>query len=228
MMVMKNKINQNNYQTVIPVTYYFSVIITTYNRENLILRALNSLIAQTESDWEAIIVDDESTDKTYDKIVPYIKAYSKIRYIRQSHMGEAAAKNRGMRSATGRFITFLDSDDEFDLRHLELRKAVLIENTSVKFLYGGVKIIGNHFVPDRFDYSKTIDLNDCIIGGTFFIERNIAISLNGFSDILIGTDADFLERAQNAGVKMMEITHPTYVYHHDTEDSITNKIYPGL
>jgi len=227
-MVMKNKINQNNYQIVKSATYYFSVIITTYNRANLILRALNSLIAQMESDWEAIIVDDESTDKTYEKLAPYVKAYSKIRYIKQSHRGEAAAKNTGMRSSTGRFITFLDSDDEFDPFHLESRKAFLMQNTSVKFLYGGVKIIGNHFVPDRFDYSKTIDLNDCIIGGTFFIERNIAISLNGFSDILIGTDADFFERARNAGVKMMEITRPTYVYHHDTEDSITNKIYPGL
>lgn len=206
---------------------FFSVIIATYNRSGLITRALNSMISQTEKDWEVIIVDDGSNDDTYSVILPYLELYSEISYIKQAHSGEAASKNKGIWSATGRFVTFLDSDDEFSIMHLESRKAVLIQNPSVKFLYGGVIIFGNKYVPDRFNYKKKVNLDNCVIGGTFFIDRNIAISLNGFRDILVGADADLFDRAKKAGTAMMEVSQPTYFYHHETEDSITNKLVSG-
>ncbi len=224
---MKNFIKHNKSQAAKTVPHFFSVIVATYNRANLISRALNSLISQTETDWEAIIVDDGSTDDTYYQILPYLKAYPHIKYKKQLHKGEAFAKNTGLCSANGRFITFLDSDDELNPLHLESRKIILMQNPSVKFLYGGAKIIGNQFVPDRFNNQKYINLIDCVIGGTFFIDRKIMISLNGFRDILIGTDADLYDRALKAGIPMMEINHPTYIYHHDTEDSITNKLLFG-
>ena len=80
---------------------FFSVIISTFNREILLMRALNSLISQTEEDWEAIVVDDESTDQTHTQILQLLKAYPKIKYIKRSHGGEALAKNTGISSATG-------------------------------------------------------------------------------------------------------------------------------
>jgi len=204
---------------------FFTVVITTYNRAGLIIRAIQSLLAQTEKDWQAVIVDDESTDNTYSKILPFLKLDSKLYYIKHSHRGEALSKNAGIKAATGKFITFLDSDDEFDPIHLESRKTILEQNPLVKFLYGGVKIIGNQFVPDRYDYEKKINLNDCVIGGAFFIERDTMISLNGLKDILIGTDADLFDRVKIARIKMMEAFLPTYIYHHETEDSITNKLF---
>jgi hypothetical protein len=100
-----------------------------------------------------------------------------------------------------------------------------MQNHLVRFLYGGADIRGNQFVPDRFDDEKSIDLNDCVIGGTFFIERNLLISLNGFRDIQLGTDADLFERATKAGIDMKKTTLQTYIYHHDNEDSITNQLY---
>ena len=57
---------------------FFSVIITTYNRANLLIKALDSLICQTENDWEAIIVDDESKDNTYLKVLPYLQSNRSI------------------------------------------------------------------------------------------------------------------------------------------------------
>jgi len=51
---------------------FFSVIIITYNRAYLLTRALDSLVSQTEKDWEAVIVDDGSTDETYSRILPYL------------------------------------------------------------------------------------------------------------------------------------------------------------
>jgi len=203
---------------------FFSVIITTYNRAKLIIRALDSLLAQTETDWEALIVDDGSTDDTFDKILPFIELYPQIRYHKQTHRGVALTKNTGIELATGKFITFLDSDDEYEPVHLLSRKILLLQNSGVQFLQGGIKIIGNQFVPDRFDYDKKINLHQCIIGGTFFIERNTALSLDGFKKILVGADADLYDRAVNAGVIIMETKAETYIYHHETEDSITNNM----
>ena len=203
---------------------FFSVIVTTYNRAPLIKRALDSVISQTETDWEAIVVDDGSTDNTFLHLLPVLRLHKNISYFKQAHAGEATAKNTGLRSADGRFITFLDSDDEYDKFHLESRKSVLMGNPSLKFLYGGAKIIGNQFVPDRFDINKKINLKDCVIGGTFFIERDLFFSLNGFRNIPLGTDADLFDRVIRTGALMMEVSVSTYIYHHETEDSITNKL----
>lgn len=203
---------------------YFSVIITVYNRAGLLKRALDSLVSQTESDWEAIIVDDDSTDDIYSLIKPYFKKYPGIRYIKKEHGGEPLSKNAGIFSSHGKFITFLDSDDEYDPKHLETRKTILEKDPSIRFLHGGLTILGNQFVPDRFDKDKLINLNECIIGGTFFVDRDTMISLGGFKDISLGADADLHERALKRGIHVEETRYPTYIYHHETEDSITNML----
>ena len=203
---------------------YFSIIVSTYNRAYIITRALDSLLSQTEKDWEAIIIDDESSDNTYVQILPYLTAHNKIRYIRKTHSGEAMSKNAGINSATGKYISFLDSDDEYDPLHLQSRKSILMQDPSVKFLYGGARIIGHQYVPDRFDYSKKIDLKDCVIGGTFFIERNLLLNLKGFRNISLGTDAELFDRAAKSGALMKETGIATYIYHRENEDSITNML----
>ena len=203
---------------------FFSIVIATYNRANLVKRALKSLISQTETDWEAIIINDGSTDNTYEQILPYIKDYAKIRYVRKVHSGVVQSKNKGINLSNGKYISFLDSDDEYSSNHLKTRKQILLDNPTVKFLYGGVEIIGNQYVPDRFDYSKKIHLSKCVIGGTFFIERQSLISLNGFSEVPIGTDAVLFERAKDAKIKMMETNLPSYIYNRTSKDSITNRM----
>jgi len=219
---MGYKISANQNESSQP---FFSIIITTYNRSAILKNAIDSLISQTELDWEAIIVDDESTDDTHLKIVPYIEKFAKIKYIRKKHSGEAMSKNEGFFSSVGKFVSFLDSDDEYHPEHLESRKNILLDDPSIKFLYGGVKIIGNQYVPDRFNLKKMIHLRDCVIGGTFFIERNTMFQLNGFKKIMLGTDADLYDRAVHSGIMMKETKLETYIYHRETEDSITHKFY---
>jgi glycosyltransferase involved in cell wall biosynthesis len=203
---------------------FFSVIITTYNRAHILNRALDSLIAQTEHDWEAIIVDDESTDNTYFKILPYLSSNPQIRYLRKVHSGEPLSKNAGIKSSAGKFITFLDSDDEYYPVHLQARKAILIQNPAIRFLHGGARIIGNQYVPDRFDWKKRVNLSECVIGGTFIIEKSVLFQLNGFRQIMLGTDADLYDRIVDAGIPVNETKIPTYIYHHENEDSITNML----
>jgi hypothetical protein len=119
---------------------------------------------------------------------------------------------------------FLDSDDEYAPFHLESRKRILIQHPEVKFLHGGVRIIGDQYVPDRFDPSKTIDLRDCTIGGSFFIDRETLLLLDGFRDILLGTDACLFDRAMEAQIHMMETREQTYIYRREAQDSITKQM----
>lgn len=205
-----------------PTDPYFSVIIPTYNRKEVLTRALDSLILQTEKDWEGIVVDDGSDDDTFSHIQSYLKNDCRIRYIRQENSGAALAKNKGIESASGAFLTFLDSDDEFLSTHLESRKNILADNPQVKFLYGGINIVGNQFVPDRFDTDTQIHLDNCVIGGTFFIERQLLLSLKGFKNIVIGEDAELFDRINSTDIVKLKTKNPTYVYRHDREDSITN------
>jgi len=85
-----------------------SVVIPTYNREKLVSNAINSVLQQTRSVDEIIVVDDGSVDETKDVLSVYS---DKIVYIYQNNAGIAAARNTGIRAATGDWIAFLDSDD---------------------------------------------------------------------------------------------------------------------
>jgi hypothetical protein len=125
--------------------------------------------------------------------------------------------------------SFISPSEPFESPgHLENRKSILMQNPLVKFLYGGVKIIGNQFVPYRLNYGEKISLNNCVIGGSFFIDRNLFISLNGFNKIYLGTDADLFDRIKKMEVTVMETSLPTYIYHHEIQDSITNKLYSDI
>lgn len=203
---------------------FFSVTLTTYNRAKLLQRALDSLMAQTETNWEAIIIDDGSTDDTRSLIDTYLHNGRLVRYIYQKNAGYAMAKNTGIFHSKGKFITFLDSDDEYLPHHLESRKAILMRYPETDFLYGGVEVIGNQFVPDRFNYNKMIPLSECVIGGTFFIRRQIAVTLNGFSNTPMGSDADFFERIKKMNAIMRETDIGSYLYHRENENSLTHNL----
>lgn len=203
---------------------FFSVIITAYNRSALLVRALDSLMSQTENDWEAIIIDDGSTDDTSIRVAPFLKSGKAINYIRQQSQGATGAKNSGIQLSKGKYITFLDSDDQYLPSHLESRKKILLPHPEVEFLYGGLKVIGSEYVPDRFDYGKMVHLDDCSVGGTFFIKRQVVFLLNGFADIPLGSDADFFDRINEAGIASMKAEDPTYIYHRENANSITNNL----
>jgi GT2 family glycosyltransferase len=85
-----------------------SVIIPTYNRGWIIREAIDSVMVQDYRDFELIVVDDGSTDNTPDILDSF---RDEIRVLRQENQGVSAARNRGLATASGRFIAFLDSDD---------------------------------------------------------------------------------------------------------------------
>ena len=88
---------------------FFTVIIPLYNKENFIENTLNSVLNQNFNDFEVIIVNDGSTDKSEKKIQQFNDV--RIKYIRQENQGVSVARNLGISMATSNFITFIDADD---------------------------------------------------------------------------------------------------------------------
>lgn len=98
---------------------YFSIIIPAYNAEKTLNRCINSILAQTFSDYEIIIVNDGSTDNTKSIIDNYSGSNTKIIAIHKSNGGVSSARNEGIRHAQGEYIVFVDSDDEVTESYLE-------------------------------------------------------------------------------------------------------------
>jgi len=109
-----------------------SVIIPVYNRTEYICEAIDSVLAQSYQDYEIIVVDDGSTTDFRKVLEPYI---GKIKYIYQENKGLAAARNYGIKNSKGKYLAFLDDDDLFEPRKLEIQVAILENNPEVGFVY---------------------------------------------------------------------------------------------
>ena len=165
-----------------------SVIIPTYNRANLIKRAITSVARQTFKDLEIIVIDDGSEDDT-DKIVQNI-ADSRISYKKIDHSGVSRARNEGIELSRGRWIAFIDSDDEWldtkiekQLKYLENHPQYPACHTDEIWIKDGVRInqgkkhkkyAGNFFSPS---------LKMCLISpSSVIIQRDIFTEIGGFDE----------------------------------------------
>jgi glycosyltransferase involved in cell wall biosynthesis len=206
---------------------FFSIIIPTFNRARLISRAIESVLSQDFDDWEMIVVDDGSADTTGDVVRAFSDIDPRISYHYSENQGAAAARNLGCSFASGKYFTFLDSDDEYLPKHLSLRAELISSEPAIELLHGNVEVIGDPFVADLFDPSKLIPIFDCIIGGTFFIRRDLFKRLGGFTDMLYGDDNDFFARATELGALIRKVEPATYRYYRTETDSITSLVARG-
>jgi glycosyltransferase involved in cell wall biosynthesis len=104
---------------------HVSIIIPARNSEQTLAATLDSLIAQTDPAWEALVVDDGSTDRTADIIGTYSNRDPRFKVLVGPATGVSAARNVGLAQASGRRVLFLDSDDWIDARFLEQMNAAL-------------------------------------------------------------------------------------------------------
>jgi glycosyltransferase involved in cell wall biosynthesis len=154
-----------------------SVIIPVFNRQDVLRRAVSSVLAQTFQDYELIVVDDGSTERVLDALS---EARDKIN-LRLIHHGRnrgaAAARNTGARAATGRYLAFLDSDDTWRSEKLE-RQIAFMGARKRRMSCTGFALVGEHGVFDRLP-PKVSDLDEilwgCRIspGTTLMVERTL-------------------------------------------------------
>jgi hypothetical protein len=128
-----------------------SVIVPAYNVEKTLAETLDSLLGQTMTDWEAIVVDDESDDGTAQIAARYAEQDGRFRYIRRENGGASAARNTGIEAARGRWLAFLDGDDWWDRELLSHLTALVRDKPDDHLAYCAyirVTPEGDHTPPD--------------------------------------------------------------------------------
>jgi len=206
-----------------------SVILTVYNRKDKLKRAVNSVLKQSCKNWELIIVDDGSTDGIENILFPILKKHTNLKYLRHSNHGTALSLNEGIEISEGKYLTFLDSDDEYKKEHLKIRLDFLNANKNADLLHSKCTFIGKEedmYVPDARNTKKLIHLSKCIIGATFFGKKEVFEKLNGFKNIY-SYDFDFYNRVKKK-FNIVELNAPTYIYYRDSKDSVLTKLKKKL
>jgi len=118
--------------------------ITTYNRAALVVDAVESVLAQTYPDYELVVVDNGSTDRTHAALEPY---RDRLRYHRQENLGRAGARNTALRLARGRYVAFLDSDDLWLPDKLARQVEALDSSPGAGLVHGQVELIAEDGSP---------------------------------------------------------------------------------
>jgi glycosyltransferase involved in cell wall biosynthesis len=193
-----------------------SVVITTYNRSDLLLkRSLPSVLAQTFKNLECIIVDDGSADDTEAVVREVMKKDNRVRYVKKDNGGQASARNVGIREARGNYVAFTDDDDSFDPRYIETAVVAFTQlPEAISYLSSGAFIrddVGfeSYYVPRLEPYWRLSIGNGWVFRREVFTERHLY-----FDESVIGyEDLDLHLRFHEAGEKGAVIETPLRTYY---------------
>lgn len=136
-----------------------SVIIPAHNAADTIVETLSSLSAQTFDAWEAIVVDDGSSDATADRVAPFAEHDGRFRLLHQPQSGVSEARNAGVRAARFDWLLFLDADDWIVPEYLERMTRVLTADHTLDGVYcGWVRVASNGVLVNESNWTETGDL----------------------------------------------------------------------
>lgn len=147
-----------------------SVIIPCYNQGRFLSDTLDSVLAQTYENWEAIIVNDGSTDNTSEVADQYCAKDQRFKYIYQPNAGLSAARNTGVSNSNGIYILPLDSDDKIAPRYMELAIEAFIANNKLKVVYCRAALFGikkGEWKLPKFSIERMLGRN-CIFCSAFY------------------------------------------------------------
>lgn len=160
-----------------------SIIMPTYNRAFIIDQAIKSVLNQTYSNWELIIIDDGSTDNTHDIVKKYMND-KRIKYFLKCNEGVSSARNYGLKISKGSLISYLDTDNKYYPNFISSMVNSMINNPEKNCAYSGYifhEKNGSHIiVHNEFNYKKLCDAN--------FIDMNIFVHTKELYENLGGFD----------------------------------------
>lgn len=211
-----------------------SIIVPTYNNAKYIERCVDSLLKQTFSNIEIIIVDDGSTDDTEKILKDKINKYSNIKYYKNSNHGVSYSRNYGLDKATGKYIVFVDGDDWLPNDYI-YNCHNFLKNNNLDVVRTGYKICSSQGEQEHvlFSENKLIDnkmKESCFLNTTFFnscctqFSKKSTFGKAKFSEnIICGEDLLFSVEILNNTNKIGYLADNYYCYFYNTE-SITKKI----
>lgn len=180
-----------------------SVIVPCYNQGRFLSETLNSVLEQSFSEWDLIVVDDGSTDDSADIAKSYAAADSRIRYVRQENAGPSAARNKGVSLASAPLLFFLDGDNMILPKFLEIGVEYMESHAECVLFNSRATYFGGKTGEFRLRYTSYQDLLvDNSIDCACIVRREDFCRIGGFDEKLRGyEDWEFFIRL---------------LYHHDT------------
>lgn len=195
-----------------------SVIVPCYNLAKYLPDALASVIAQTDPDWECIIVDDASTDNTESVARGFVEKDSRFRYLRNSkNLHVSMTRNRAITESNGRYIVPLDADDMMAPNAIEVLANALDKDRGIHIAYGGLSIMAEdgalrnspHEWPPQFDFRDQIQMRNQVPTMAMF-RRSVYDRTGGYRKRISPVeDADLWTRAASIGLVPKKVTEET-------------------
>lgn len=224
---------------------FYSIIIPIYNSEEWLKRCFDSVINQSFTDYEVIMINDASSDDSETICQEYVKADARARYYRQNvRGGVSAARNRGLDEAKGDFVCFLDSDDAYEKDFLMKFYELIQEHKDADAFYCGFKlvqdmeIIAGHKLPGQeevicLDRKDSMTLYNAILlqsSSTKTYRREIIEKghLRFREGVSLGEDLLFnlayLDNCKSTKIVLENVE--MYIYCRDNPDSLMNRYNP--
>jgi len=214
---------------------FVTVVIPTFNHAKLLRRALDSVVAQTFNNWEAIVINNFSTDETIEVVESYQD--DRIKLINFKNNGViAASRNQGIKNARGTYIAFLDSDDNWYSE--KLQKCVEYANQRTQFICHGEKWINSDLSTreimygpaNRATYLSLLFRGNCISTSATCIETALLRSVDGFdesTEIVTAEDYDLWMRLAATNPKTVFIPEVLGEFHR-LSDSASSAVLRNL
>ncbi|MGA7675396.1 MAG: glycosyltransferase family 2 protein [Rhizomicrobium sp.] len=213
------------------MTPFFSVVIPVYNRAAPLGKAMRSVLAQTDQDFEIVVVDDGSKDDPSRVVEEF--SDPRIVFVRQENRGGGAARNTGIDKARGHLIAFLDSDDQFLPHHLAAMRK-LLENAPGAAGYARIVVDrgeGRSFLKPPRAIREGEDMASYLLcdrgfipTSTMVVERTMAKAIRFHENLAAAEDTDFAIRLALAGHRFVMAEKPGV---HWVDSSDPNRLSAG-
>jgi glycosyltransferase involved in cell wall biosynthesis len=214
-------------------TYRFGIIVPAHNQVALLPRCLDSVLGQTYSDFELIVVDDGSTDETLQVVRPYADANARVRYVYQGKQGPAAARNLGVTLSQAKFVTFIDCQDEALPEWLERLDETLTRQNAHLVCYGRTLVdeageVAKIRVP-RMPASERSHESSLFFTGTFAVRKDIFQAVGGYASNLPANQHDelrmrLLPLCERNGWKVANVPEPLVRRYCESDPDLSRSI----
>lgn len=213
-----------------------SIIMPAYNSENYISEAIDSVLTQSYRDWELIIVNDGSTDRTSEIIDEYAERDPRIKVFHRKNSGVSAARNFALQNICGGYVTFIDSDDIYHTERLKIMFEIFEQNPKCDAVFADFKEFkGDISINDTISSIKTEFIGEDILKNVIsdtkkhfvcnaMIKADIA-KKEKFAPLRFAEDFCYFRDCAVCFKQIAVLDEVLYFYRRDNENAMTGNFF---